>query len=89
MVVRGPAQESYGLSRVEAFRAGTPVVATAVGEQRFVVTYEHGRPESLFGAITVALDQAPSITDQARSYFDTMAIDNFDRLLALYRGSSE
>jgi glycosyltransferase involved in cell wall biosynthesis len=40
--VRGFADESYGISRVEALWAGTPVIATRAGETRGMMLYDFG-----------------------------------------------
>lgn len=84
VVVRGPAQESYGLSRVEAMLAGTPVVATAVGEQEFIFEYRHADPVSLQAAIDRALSADPAWTEAARSHFQGQARANLEELLTLY-----
>lgn len=45
--VRGFANESYGLSRIEALWCGVPVIATNVGETRGMLVYEYGDETTL------------------------------------------
>ena len=45
--VRAFADESYGISRIEALWAGTPVVATRAGETRGMLLYDFGDVEQL------------------------------------------
>ncbi len=45
--VRGFADESYGISRIEALWAGIPVVATGAGETRGMLLYNFGDLEQL------------------------------------------
>lgn len=45
--VRAFAFESYGLSRIEALWAGTPVIATKAGETRGMLTYDFGNRQDL------------------------------------------
>lgn len=58
--VRGPASESYGLSRIEAVLAGTPVVATPVGETRGMLLFEHGDIRALTAQIHAAFSSKGS-----------------------------
>jgi glycosyltransferase involved in cell wall biosynthesis len=52
--VRGFADESYGISRVEALWAGTPVIATRAGETRGMMLYD-------FGDVGQLVDQLQSV----------------------------
>ena len=86
VVVRGPATESFGLSRVEAMLAGTPVVGTPVGERRFVREYQHGDVPSLVTAVDEALRTNPARLDEARVFFEEVARDNLERTIGIYEG---
>jgi glycosyltransferase involved in cell wall biosynthesis len=85
IVVRGYVHESYGLSRVEALLAGTPVVATRAGEQAFVVNYGHADPASLERAMSTALDGPGLDAPRVAAHFRARALANLDELLSLYR----
>jgi glycosyltransferase involved in cell wall biosynthesis len=85
VVVRGPATESYGLSRVEAMIMGTPVVATATGERQFIIPYEFGDPASLRRAIDVALSGEGTDVGEAIDYFTALAEANLDAIVETYR----
>jgi len=55
--VRGFADESYGISRVEALWAGLPVIATRAGETRGMLLYDFGDVEQLVNQLqSVLLD---------------------------------
>lgn len=53
--VRGFADESYGISRIEAIWCGLPVVATRAGETRGMLLYDAGNEEQLIHQLQVAL----------------------------------
>jgi glycosyltransferase involved in cell wall biosynthesis len=53
--VRAFADESYGISRVEAIWCGLPVVATRAGETRGMLLYDFGNHEELVGQLKRAL----------------------------------
>jgi glycosyltransferase involved in cell wall biosynthesis len=57
--VRAVAREGYGISRVEALWCGVPVVATAVGETRGMLTYEFGDVGGLQSQLRRALRDPP------------------------------
>jgi glycosyltransferase involved in cell wall biosynthesis len=84
VVVRGPARESYGLSRVEALLQGTPVVGTRTGEQHFVIPYDHGDVDSLDRAINVAQSPRSDDLTEARAYFTDLAARNLSSILTAY-----
>jgi glycosyltransferase involved in cell wall biosynthesis len=84
VVIRAPATESYGLSRVEAMVLGTPVVATATGEQRYTIPYEFGDPGSLGRAIDRALSGGGPDVHEVKAYFTALANANLDAVVAAY-----
>lgn len=53
--VRAFADESYGLSRIEAMWAGIPVVATRAGETRGMLLYDFGDTAQLVNQLQTAL----------------------------------
>lgn len=53
--VRAFADESYGISRVEALWCGLPVVATRAGETRGMLLYDFGAVEQLVDQLEAAL----------------------------------
>jgi glycosyltransferase involved in cell wall biosynthesis len=73
--VRAVSHEGYGISRVEATWCGLPVVATAAGETRGMLTFEFGDVEGLTRQLRRAL-------------FDSRARD-VAQWAALYRGEAE
>jgi glycogen synthase len=52
--------ESYGLSRIEAIWAGTPVIATKAGETRGMLTYDFGNTEELSNHLSAVLFGPPA-----------------------------
>ena len=53
--VRAFADESYGISRIEALWCGIPVVATRAGETRGMLLYDFGNQEELISQLNAAL----------------------------------
>lgn len=53
--VRAFADESYGISRIEALWCGVPVVATRAGETRGMLLYDFGDVEQLIDQLQAAL----------------------------------
>jgi glycogen(starch) synthase len=53
--VRAFADESYGISRIEALWCGTPVVATRAGETRGMLLYDFGDVEQLVNQLQAVL----------------------------------
>ncbi|HEV7682963.1 MAG TPA: glycosyltransferase family 4 protein [Pyrinomonadaceae bacterium] len=53
--VRAFADESYGISRIEALWSGTPVVATRAGETRGMLLYDFGDVEQLVNQLQAVL----------------------------------
>jgi glycogen synthase len=51
--------ESYGLSRIEAIWAGTPVIATNAGETRGMLTFDFGDREKLVSHLKAVLSGPP------------------------------
>jgi glycosyltransferase involved in cell wall biosynthesis len=81
--VRAFADESYGLSRIEALWAGTPVVATHAGETRGMLLYDFGDVEQLMSQMeTVLLQPLRKETTEWAAHFRKEAGEN---LLALAR----
>lgn len=79
--VRAFADESYGLSRIEALWAGIPVVATRAGETRGMLLYDFGDIEQLIGQLQSALTEPCSDqTDQWRAHYRKEAEENLEKL---------
>ena len=55
VLVRAFADESYGISRIEAIWCGLPVVATRAGETRGMLLYDAGNEEELINQLNTAL----------------------------------
>ena len=53
--VRAFADESYGISRIEALWSGVPVVATRAGETRGMLLYDFGDVEQLVSHLQAVL----------------------------------
>ena len=53
--VRAFADESYGISRIEALWCGIPVVATRAGETRGMLLYDFGDVEQLVNQLQAVL----------------------------------
>jgi glycosyltransferase involved in cell wall biosynthesis len=53
--VRGFADESYGISRIEALWAGLPVIATRAGETRGMLLYDFGDVDQLVNQLQAVL----------------------------------
>ncbi|HEV7475103.1 MAG TPA: glycosyltransferase family 4 protein [Pyrinomonadaceae bacterium] len=53
--VRAFADESYGISRIEALWSGTPVVATRAGETRGMLLYDFGDVDELISQLQAVL----------------------------------
>src|SRR6185295_11224287 len=53
--VRAFADESYGISRVEALWAGLPVIATRAGETRGMLLYDFGDVDQLVNQLQAVL----------------------------------
>jgi glycosyltransferase involved in cell wall biosynthesis len=53
--VRSFADESYGISRIEALWCGTPVIATRAGETRGMLLYDAGDVEQLSDQLQAVL----------------------------------
>jgi glycosyltransferase involved in cell wall biosynthesis len=85
VLIRGPRHESFGLSRVEAILAGTPVVATETGQTSFMTLYAHGDVDSLLDAIARARVLEPEQARQAATFYDVMASRNLEVILGVYR----
>jgi glycosyltransferase involved in cell wall biosynthesis len=84
VVVRGFAHDSFGLTRVEASVAGTPVVATPVGEQRFIEPYAHGDADSFVAAVRRALATPREQLAAAREHYSREAEANLASILEIY-----
>jgi glycosyltransferase involved in cell wall biosynthesis len=53
--VRAFADESYGISRIEAIWSGVPVIATRAGETRGMLLYDFGDREALVNQLQAVL----------------------------------
>lgn len=88
--VRATKHESLGLSRIEALWAGTPVIATNVGETRGMLLYEFGDIGGLCGQIgaVFAGDAGVDIAAWAET-FRNEAIENLENYLNAITGDSD
>jgi glycosyltransferase involved in cell wall biosynthesis len=83
--VRGFAQESFGISRIEALWQGTPVVATSFGETRGMITFEAGNVSDLAAKIFFAL-QEPSVKQDVALWAERFRIEaeqNLQKFLSI------
>jgi len=86
LFIRGVAQESFGISRIEALLMGTPVVATKAGETRYMVLYEYGNPNDLYKKMKAVLEGKIKIDiNEAQAFFRRMANENLRRITDIYR----
>ncbi|MBC8030889.1 MAG: glycosyltransferase family 4 protein [Pyrinomonadaceae bacterium] len=75
--VRAFADESYGISRIEALWCGTPVVATRVGETRGMLLFDFGDVEQLSSHLqSVLLHPIREETNEWAAHFRKEAADN-------------
>ena len=82
--VRAFADESYGLSRIEALWAGIPVVATRAGETRGMLLYDFGDTEQLASQLQTALFEPRSDeNDHWPSHYRKQAQANLEKLANL------
>jgi glycosyltransferase involved in cell wall biosynthesis len=82
--VRAFADESYGISRIEALWAGIPVVATRAGETRGMLLYDFGDVEQLVGQLqTVLFSPNPNETDLWAARYRKEAEENLQTLTNL------
>jgi glycosyltransferase involved in cell wall biosynthesis len=79
--VRAFAYESYGISRIEAIWCGVPVVATASGETRGMLTYEFGDVAALCEQLRRALFHPPR--DDVKVWAETFRREAEDNLRAI------
>jgi len=88
--VRATKHESLGLSRVEALWAGTPVIATKVGETRGMLLYEFGDIDALCDHIKAVFDWdcEVDITKWA-DIFRNEAEENLENYLNAITGGSD
>jgi glycosyltransferase involved in cell wall biosynthesis len=84
LLIRGPRHESFGLSRIEAILAGTPVVATDTGQTDFMTLYRYGDADSLLGAARRAVRAAAGTLEAAATYYREMASQSFEVILDVY-----
>jgi glycosyltransferase involved in cell wall biosynthesis len=85
LLVRGHRHESFGLSRIEALFAGTPVVATDTGQTRFMSPYRYGEPESLLDAAVEAMQGGRSVLPEAVQHYMGIARASLETIEAVYR----
>lgn len=79
--VRAFADESYGISRIEALWAGTPVIATRAGETRGMLLYDFGDQEQLTSHLQSVLFGAASDNDnQWPKFYRKQAENNLKQL---------
>jgi len=80
--VRAFADESYGISRIEALWAGIPVVATRAGETRGMLLYDFGETEQLIHQLETALFEPRSDqTDDWGAHYLKEAEENLEKLV--------
>lgn len=86
LFVRGHRHESFGLSRIEAIFAGTPVVAAKAGETRYMALYDHGNPDDLYKNMKAVLRGDIKIDmKEAQTSFEKMADETLGRITDIYR----
>ena len=79
--VRAFADESYGLSRIEALWAGIPVVATRAGETRGMLLYDFGNTEQLVHQLqTVLFEPRSDESDDWPAHYRKEAQHNLKKL---------
>ncbi len=82
--VRAFADESYGISRIEALWAGIPVIATRAGETRGMLLYDFGDVEQLVGRLQIVLfSPGPNETDLWAARYRKEAEENLQMLANL------
>lgn len=82
--VRAFADESFGISRIEALWAGTPVVATRVGETRGMLLYDFGDLEQLISHLHSSLfSPGPKESNPWSAHYRREADANLERLVKL------
>lgn len=80
--VRAFADESYGLSRIEALWAGVPVVATRAGETRGMLLYDFGDVKELTNHLrTVLFDEQPPDANPWPELYRREAEENLQALV--------
>ncbi len=84
--VRAFADESYGISRIEALWAGIPVVATRAGETRGMLLYDFGDTDQLISQLQSALFEPRSDqTDHWSAQYRKEAAENLKNLATVLR----
>ncbi len=79
--VRAFADESYGISRIEALWAGIPVVATRAGETRGMLLYDFGDREQLISHLqSVLFASVATETSRWAALYRKEAEENLERL---------
>lgn len=82
--VRACADESYGISRIEALWAGIPVVATRAGETRGMLLYDFGNVEQLINHLQAVLsDGEPQEMNPWPGFYRKEAEENLQALVKL------
>lgn len=79
--VRAFADESYGISRVEALWCGLPVIATRAGETRGMLLYDFGDVEQLINQLEAAL-LAPNL-DERNLWAERYRLEALENLQAV------
>lgn len=82
--VRAFADESFGISRIEALWAGTPVVATRAGETRGMLLYDFGDVEQLISHLQSLLSRpGPEEANPWPEHFRREAEKNLQALVRI------
>lgn len=86
--IRGVFHESYGISRVEAILAGTPVIATNVGETRGMLLYDPGDVGALKENLDHILGGKCSIEiNKWKEFYEDKAKKNFELIKEIIDGA--
>jgi len=82
--VRAFADESYGISRIEALWAGIPVIATRAGETRGMLLYDFGDVSHLIDHLhSVLIDEVPPEMNSWPNVYRKEAEENLQSLARL------
>lgn len=91
--IRGARYDAFGISKVEAILAGTPVVTTGSGETRHMKIYEFGNSAQLGAVLCEIIRHSSDVRhssdlSEAQHFYRTMAEQTLDRILDVYDRTS-